>query len=147
MNMQYRHTYIRSYVRSYIYIYIYIYIYDLTFQKEEIPRLHHFKIPQLAFNQKSKTKLGRQRFAMSICANLINSSGYYSPLNCRKYKTHDISIITITLENPLKYMNQRCRKHFDCGGCISTFFPTFWQLQKVSGVLCDKISVVTKFGE
>ena len=60
--------------------------YNLTFQKEKIPRLHNFKIPQLAFNQKSKTKLGRQRFAlplsaslaMSIYVNLIKSSGYFS---------------------------------------------------------------------
>ena len=39
--------------------------------------------------------------------------------------------------NPFIY--QRCRKHFECGGCISTFFQTFWQFQKVGGVLCNKI--------
>ena len=29
---------------------------------------------------------------------------------------------------------QRCRKHFESGGCISTFFLIFWQFQKVGGV-------------
>ena len=41
---------------------------------------------------------------------------------------------------------QRRRKHFECGGCISTFFPIFWQFQKV-GVYCViKFGAVTKFG-
>ena len=30
--------------------------------------------------------------------------------------------------------DQRCRKHFESGGCISTFFLIFWQFQKVGGV-------------
>ena len=29
---------------------------------------------------------------------------------------------------------QRCRKHFESGGCISTFFLFFCQFQKVGGV-------------
>ena len=29
---------------------------------------------------------------------------------------------------------QRCRKHFESGGCVSTFFLIFCQFQKVGGV-------------
>ena len=83
---------------------------------------------------------------MSIYANLIKSSGYYSPLNCRKYKTHDISIITMTLENPLKHMNQRCRKHFEYGGVFQHFSQFFGNFRKW-GVYCViKFGAVTKFG-
>ena len=33
------------------------------------------------------------------------------------------------------YLNkQRCRKHLESGGCISTFFLIFWQFRKVGGV-------------
>ena len=110
----------------------------LYLPKRKNPSVTPFQNPSVGFQSKIKNQarsaaLRAASVAMSICANLIKSSDYYSPLNCRKYKTHDISIITMTLENPLKYMNQRCRKHFECGGVL---YNKIW--------CSHKIRVVTK---
>ena len=99
--------------------------------KRKNPSVTPFPNPSVGFQSKIKNEarsaaLRAASLAMSICANLIKSSGYYSPLNCRKYKTHDISIITKTLENPLKYMNQRSRKHFEWGGGVFQHFSQFF---------------------
>ena len=127
------------------------YIYPMAYlPKRKNPSVTPFQNPSVGFQSKIKNKarsaaLCAASLAMSIYANLIKSSGYYSPLNCRKNKTHDIPIIAMTLENPLKYMNQRCRKHFECGGVFqhfSQFFSNFIQW----GVYCViKFGAVTKF--
>ena len=98
-------------------------------------------VAQCKVNCSQFEHFGLQHFLRTPVAPVMYPSPIF--LSAEGMKRSEVETCLVTFYTDM----QRCRKHFECGGCISTFFPIFWQFQKV-GVYCViKIGAVTKFGD